>query len=97
MIESTTPRYDWGLQVTVTDHVYNDDGTFPDVEEDALIIAAGSIGEIVRVGLHEESNMPVYLVDFGIRVVGLSEAEIVPYEGDGSAPVSETSPPGVPA
>ena len=29
MIESTTPRYDWGLQVTVTDHVYNDDGTFP--------------------------------------------------------------------
>lgn len=97
MIESATPRYDWGLQVTVLDHIYNDDNTFPDVEEDALIIAAGSIGEIVRVGLHEETNMPVYLVDFGIRVVGLSEEEIVPYDGGEPVTVSETSPPGVPA
>lgn len=90
MIESATPRYDWGLKVTAVEHIYNDDGTFPDVEEDALIVAAGSIGEIVRVGLHEESNVPVYLVDFGIRVVGLSEDEIAPY-----LPAESETPPGV--
>ena len=94
MIESATPRYDWGLKVTVSEHIYNDDGTFPDVEEDALIVAAGSIGEIVRVGLHEETNVPVYLVDFGIRVVGLSEDEIQPCE---PGPAEFETPPGDPA
>ena len=36
-------------------------------------------GEIVQVGSHEETNIPVYLVEFGEHlVVGCLEEEIVP-------------------
>ncbi len=42
-----------------------------------LLIGAGGIGEIVQVGRHTEGNVPIYLVEFGDRVVlGCLEEEI---------------------
>ena len=39
----------------------------------------GDVGEIVQVGTHTEENFPVYLVEFGERlVVGCLEEEIIP-------------------
>ena len=41
--------------------------------------AIGDIGEIVQVGTHTEANIPIYLVEFGERlVVGCLEEEIIP-------------------
>jgi len=39
-----------------------------------------SFGEIVRVGLHQQANVPVYLVDFieHRAVLGCLEEELVP-------------------
>ena len=40
----------------------------------------GAVGEIVRVGLHQQANVPVYLVDFieHRAVLGCLEEELVP-------------------
>jgi nitrogen fixation protein NifZ len=55
------------------------DGTFPDAPVDALLVGSGGVGEIVQVGTHTEANLPVYLVEFGERlVVGCFDEEIVP-------------------
>ena len=44
--------------------------------------SAGGAGEIVQVGAHVESNTPIYLVEFGEKlVVGCLEEEIVPVGG----------------
>ncbi len=69
------PRYQWGQEVRATVDLYND-GTLPDIEEDRLLIAAGGPGEIVNVGHHEETDTPLYLVDFGLVVLGVTEEEI---------------------
>lgn len=50
--------------------------------EDELIVAAGTTGEVVQIGHHEEANIPVYIVEFGAtearigRVVGCLEGEL---------------------
>jgi nitrogen fixation protein NifZ len=55
------------------------DGSYPGTELDALLISSGTQGEIVQTGMHEESNTPVYLVEFpGGKVVGCLESEIAP-------------------
>jgi nitrogen fixation protein NifZ len=55
------------------------DGSFPDKPAEALLVGIGDTGEIVQVGTHTEANLPVYLVEFGERlVVGCLEEEIVP-------------------
>lgn len=44
---------------------------------DGILVGAGAIGEIVRVAMHTEASVPIYLVDFGERlVVGCLEEEI---------------------
>jgi nitrogen fixation protein NifZ len=46
---------------------------------EALLVNSGDTGEIVQVGTHTEANMPIYLVEFGERlVVGCLEEEIEP-------------------
>ncbi|CAD5371938.1 NifZ protein [Rubrivivax sp. A210] len=70
-------RYQWGQAVFAADHLFND-GSFPDAPLDALLVAAGGPGEIVQVGLHEESRQPVYMVDFGVAVLGCLEEELAP-------------------
>ena len=55
------------------------DGSHPEVPESELIVAAGTPGEVVQIGHHEEANIPVYIVEFGAtearvgRVVGCLE------------------------
>ena len=78
MMDLRPPRFDWGLRVLAGDDIFND-GTYPGEAEGALLVAKGSPGEIVRVGHHEESNTPLYLVEFANgMVVGCLEEEISP-------------------
>lgn len=79
MIEPRQPRYDWGQKITADADLFND-GSHPDVAEGTLLVPAGTPGEIVQVGYHEEVNLPVYIVEFSgtpPRVVGVFEEEIV--------------------
>lgn len=78
MIEPRLPRYQWGQRVKALIDLRND-GTFPDKELEALLVGIGGVGEIVQVGTHTEANLPIYLVEFGERlVVGCLEEEISP-------------------
>ena len=76
MIEPKMPKYDWGQRVVAAIDLFND-GSYPDIETDALLAEQGCVGEVVQVGMHEESATPVYMVEFpGNRVVGCLEDEI---------------------
>lgn len=75
MIEPRAPIYAWGQPVRATVDLFND-GSYPDVEDGALLVPAGSLGEIVQVGHHAEANLPVYMVEFGRTVVGCLEEEL---------------------
>ncbi len=76
MIEPREPKYRWGQSVLAADDLYND-GSLPDIAEDQLLVAAGGPGEIVQIGRHDEANVPIYMVDFGVVVLGCLEEEIV--------------------
>ena len=78
MIEPRIAKYQWGQRVAASDDMYND-GSFPECEPDTLLVGQGTQGEIVQVGTHAESQVPVYLVEFGEGfVVGCLEDEIAP-------------------
>lgn len=88
MIEPRAPKYPWGLEVVAATDLYND-GSLPELPEDQLVIVAGGPGEIVQVGHHAEANMPVYMVDFGLAVIGCLEHEILPAGSPLPAPEPE--------
>jgi nitrogen fixation protein NifZ len=72
------PRYQWGQGVRALVDLMND-GSHPEHALDALLVQAGACGEVVNTGYHEGSNMPVYLVEFGERLlVGCLEDELAP-------------------
>jgi len=76
MIEPRTPIYQWGQKVSTEADIFND-GSYPDHKPEALLVAAGSEGEIVQIGYHEEAKIPVYLVEFPSGyVVGCFEEEL---------------------
>jgi nitrogen fixation protein NifZ len=76
MIDPRTPIYEWGQRVRAVGDLRND-GTYPGLPENALLVSRGEVGEIVQVGAHTETNTPVYLVEFkGNMVVGCFEEEI---------------------
>jgi nitrogen fixation protein NifZ len=78
MIEPRIPRYQWGQRVKAMIDLFND-GSFPDTPADAMLVSVGDTGEIVQVGTQTEANLPIYLVEFGERlVVGCLEEEISP-------------------
>ena len=78
MIEPRAPKYQWGQRVKALADLHND-GSFPDADAEALLVAGGDVGEIVQVGMHLDSNNPVYLVEFAENlVVGCIEEEIAP-------------------
>lgn len=78
MLDIREPKFQWGQPVLAATDLVND-GSYPGVELEGLLIAKGTRGEIVQTGMHEESNTPVYLVEFpGGMVVGCLEEEIVP-------------------
>ena len=74
---ASTPKFEYGQRVRATTDLLND-GSFPDAPEEALLVAAGAEGEIVKIGTHVELEQLVYLVEFGERVIGCFEAEIAP-------------------
>jgi nitrogen fixation protein NifZ len=69
------PKYQWGQEVVAAVDLYND-GSLPGVPQDGLLVVAGGPGEIVQVGRHGGANLPVYMVDFGVAVLGCLEEEI---------------------
>ena len=76
MMDMRIPKFQWGQRVRSLIALYND-GSYPDQPDDALLVQEGACGEIVQVGTHVESGMPVYMVEFGERnVVGCLEEEI---------------------
>ena len=75
MIEQRQPRFEWGQAVTAAVDLYND-GSHPEAPEDQLLVVAGGPGEIVQVGHHADANVPVYMVDYGVAVIGCLEEEI---------------------
>ena len=79
MIEPRLPKYRWGTEVRAVVDLYND-GTLPEIPEDLLLIARGGPGEIVQVGHHTDANLPLYMVDFGLVVLGCLEDEIEPVQ-----------------
>ncbi|MEN9891260.1 MAG: putative NifZ protein [Pseudomonadota bacterium] len=75
MIDRREAKYQWGQEVLAVVDLYND-GSLPDVPEDQLVVVRGGPGEIVQVGHHTEANIPLYMVDFGVCVLGCLEEEI---------------------
>lgn len=76
--EPRTPRFQWGQPVVTLVDLLND-GSYPDLTESALLAAAGARGEVVNVGMIEDSGLPVYLVEFADgKVVGVLEEELAP-------------------
>ena len=76
MLDIRQPKFQWGQPVVALIDLVND-GSYPGVELEGLLIDKGTRGEIVQTGMHEESNTPVYLVEFpGGKVIGCLEHEI---------------------
>ncbi|MET3514605.1 nitrogen fixation protein NifZ [Pseudacidovorax sp. 1753] len=93
--EPRAPEYGWGLRVVALDDLLND-GSHPELDEGAVLAPQGAVGEIVNIGHSTETNEPIYLVEFGRRVVGCFEEEIAPApagllpEDDGPAEAAST-------
>lgn len=76
MLEIREPKFQWGQQVVAMIDLVND-GSHPQVEPDALLVASGTQGEVVNSGMHQDSNTPVYMIEFpGGKVVGCLENEL---------------------
>lgn len=76
MIDPRMPKFDWGQRVVAGADLFND-GSYPDRAADALLVEKGTAGEVVQVGMHADTDTPVYLVEFsGSCVVGCLEEEI---------------------
>lgn len=76
MNPAAPPRFEWGQRVLALCDLFND-GSYPDCAPAALLVGQGSPGEVVQVGMHADSGIALYLVEFdGRRVVGCFEQEI---------------------
>lgn len=78
MFEPRFPIYDWGMRVKALVDLVND-GSYPDMPAEAVLVKSGASGEIVQVGTHTDTNTPIYLVEFSEKlVIGCLEEEIAP-------------------
>ncbi|MGY3487720.1 nitrogen fixation protein NifZ [Bradyrhizobium sp. USDA 4011] len=69
-------KYRRGQRVKTTVDIIND-GSFPNAAPDGVLLGAGVAGEIIRVAIHTDANVPIYTVDFGERLlIGCLEEEI---------------------
>lgn len=85
MMQTATPRYQWGQRVQAAVELTND-GSYPDFPAEALLVASGEVGEVVQVGQHTESGTVVYMVEFALnKVVGCFESELAPCLSSGGA------------
>ncbi|UPJ77128.1 nitrogen fixation protein NifZ [Bradyrhizobium sp. 187] len=69
MTEPRVPKYRSGQRVKTGVNLINDESVAT-APTDGILVGAGAIGEIVRVAMHIEASVPVYLVEFGERLVG---------------------------
>lgn len=76
-IEPKAPSFSEGQRVVALCDLHND-GSHPQHAYDALLVAEGSVGEVINVGHATEVNEPVYLVEFGRLVVGCADEELAP-------------------
>jgi len=84
-VEPRLPKFHGGQKVWAAADLHND-GSHPHAAEDALLVRTGEAGEVVQVGMHEESNTPVYMVEFASQhVVGCLEEEISPEPAEAEA------------
>jgi len=78
MAEAREAKFQWGQPVITTIELVND-GSYPDTPLDALLESTGTKGEIVNVGVVEETGDPIYLVEFPDgKVIGVFEDELSP-------------------
>ena len=78
MVEPQISKYQWGQAISCQADLLND-GSYPDVPVEAVLVEQGTKGEIVNVGMVEETGVPVYLVEFtNGKVIGVLEEEISP-------------------
>ena len=85
MMDTREPMFFEGQKVASVGDLFND-GSYPDVETNGLLISSGECGEVVQVGRHTDSGTFVYMVDFASkRVVGCLEAELKAAVIDGGA------------
>ncbi|QGM99375.1 nitrogen fixation protein NifZ [Methylocystis parvus] len=71
-------KFDWGMRVRATTDLVND-GSYPERADEELLVKTGDTGEIVNVGMHVETETPVYLVEFSPQlIIGCLEDEIEP-------------------
>ncbi|WP_420969411.1 nitrogen fixation protein NifZ [Bradyrhizobium sp. B120] len=76
MTEPGFPKYRRGQRVKTALDIIND-RSFPNTEPEGILLGAGATGEIIRVAIHTEANVPIYTVDFGARLlIGCLEEEI---------------------
>lgn len=76
MAEAQMAKYQWGQTINSQIDLIND-GSFPEVAAEAVLVKKGTRGEVVNVGTVEETGVPVYLVEFtNGKVVGVLEDEI---------------------
>ncbi|PKU24563.1 nitrogen fixation protein NifZ [Telmatospirillum siberiense] len=76
MIDLAEPKFQWGQPVQAVADLCND-GSYPDVAAEEILVRQGDTGEIVQVGTHVETNTFIYMVEFHKdRVVGCLEDEI---------------------
>ena len=76
MLEPKEPKYQWGQSITTKVDLVND-GSYPDAPINAVLEKSGSKGEIVNVGVVEDTRELVYLVEFTDgKVIGVFEEEI---------------------
>ena len=76
MNEPRAHKFAWGQPVVAGMDLFND-GSHPERSIDVLLVERGTRGEVVQVGMHVDSNTPIYLVEFdGNCVVGCLEEEI---------------------
>ncbi len=76
MNEKKSHKFAWGQHVVAGIDLFND-GSHPERSIDVLLVACGTKGEVVQVGMHADTDTPVYLVEFaGSCVVGCLEEEI---------------------
>ncbi|WGS19385.1 MULTISPECIES: nitrogen fixation protein NifZ [unclassified Bradyrhizobium] len=75
MTETGLPKYRSGQRVKTAVDLINDD-SFPDAPADGLLLSAGRIGNIIRVAMHTQADVPIYIVDCGGQlVIGCLEEE----------------------
>lgn len=73
-------KYRIGQRVAARIDLFND-GSHPSVDNDGLLVAAGTRGEVMRVGFIEEAATVLYIIEFKAdprQVVGVLEHELAP-------------------